>query len=103
MYKICQTKQSAERQRHIVDCLFEMLKSIPFQDVTVQALCQKSEVPRKTFYRYFDGKEDVFDAMVDYIMLITSAFPVPTAKGNGALRKRIWKRCFFSGTNTTVF
>ena len=94
MYKICQTKQSAERQRHIVDCLFEMLKSIPFQDVTAQALCQKSEVPRKTFYRYFDGKEDVFDVMVDYIMLDYERFPGPYREGERRTSEKDMEKMF---------
>ena len=80
-----------------------MLKSIPFQDVTAQALCQKSEVPRKTFYRYFDGKEDVFDAMVDYIMLDYERFPGPYREGERRTSEKDMKRCFFSGTNTTIF
>lgn len=35
MYKVCKTKQSAERQRYIVDCLMEMLFSMPFHEITV--------------------------------------------------------------------
>ena len=81
MYKVCKTKQSAERQRYIVDCLMEMLFSMPFHEITVQALCKKADIPRKTFYRYFEGKEDVFDAMVDQVMLEYERFPGPYRQG----------------------
>lgn len=77
MYKSCKTKQSAQRQRHVVDCLLEMLQSQDFSQVTVQALCRRAQLPRKTFYRYFECKEDVFDAAVDFLMMDFAAFDGP--------------------------
>lgn len=94
MYKACKTKQSAERQRSIVDCLMEMLLSMPFQEITVQALCLKADIPRKTFYRYFDGKEDVFDAMVDNVMLEYERFSGPYRVGDRRTSEKDMEKLF---------
>ena len=94
MYKVCKTKQSAERQRYVVDCLMEMLFSMPFHEITVQALCKKADIPRKTFYRYFEGKEDVFDAMVDQVMLEYERFPGPYRQGKHRTSEKDMEKLF---------
>ena len=68
MYKDCKTPQSAQRQRHIVSCLVCMMQTQTFQEITVQDLCRKADVPRKSFYRYFECKEDVFTAAIDFLI-----------------------------------
>lgn len=74
MYKLCKTKQSAERQAHIAQCLLELLCECPYAQVTVSALCRRAGVPRKAFYRYFDGKDDVLDAVVDRQFALYESF-----------------------------
>ena len=59
MYKICKTKQSADRQRYISDVLFKMLLRHSIDEISISSLCQKAKIPRKAFYRYFDTLEDV--------------------------------------------
>lgn len=94
MYKMCKTQQSAKRQRHIVDCMNEMLMSTPFHEITVQSLCQSAQIPRKTFYRYFDGKEDVFSAMVDYAMLDYEQFQGPYRDGEAHTSEKDMEKMF---------
>ena len=72
MYKKCKTLQSSERQREFVHTFFEMMKKKQFKEITVSALCKEMGAPRKAFYRYFDGIEDVLNALLDEILL--SAF-----------------------------
>lgn len=69
MYKNCQTLQSAQRQRLFIERFAALLRVQPYDSITVQQLCQEAEVPRKAFYRYFDSKEDLFDALADQLML----------------------------------
>ncbi|MBR2930108.1 MAG: TetR/AcrR family transcriptional regulator [Clostridia bacterium] len=57
MYKICKTERSANRQKLIENTLFEMMKKRHFDDITVTDLCEELKMPRKAFYRYFDGKD----------------------------------------------
>ncbi len=71
MYKLCKTEQSAARQRAIEDALLKKMERTPFEDITITELCEKINIPRKAFYRYFDTKEDalhgaIFHMMCDY-------------------------------------
>lgn len=65
MYKICKTKQSTDRQRYISDVLFKMLLRHSMDEVSISDLCQRAQIPRKAFYRYFDTLEDVVQYRVD--------------------------------------
>ena len=86
MYKICKTKQSAQRQRQIVDCLLEMMQTQTFDQITVLALCQKARIPRKSFYRYFECKEDVFLAAADFLAMDYDRFDGPYRPGASEAR-----------------
>ena len=68
MYKLCKTARSAKRQREIEQALIKLMASTPYSDISVTALCEYLSMPRKTFYRYFDGKEDVLDAFMDHLL-----------------------------------
>lgn len=85
MYKYCKTSQSAARQCHIVSCLLEMLHTHHYDQITVQDLCKKAEVPRKSFYRYFECKQDVLLAAIDFYIQDYESFRLP-GTGPGVLR-----------------
>ena len=76
MYKLCKTDQSTKRQREIENCLFEIMKTQKFEDITVTQLCEKMNMPRKAFYRYFDGKDDALSALIDHSMSEYNGFSV---------------------------
>ena len=59
MYKNCKTDISAQRQKHIAQCLLDMIAKESYEDITITELCQQAGVPRNTFYRYFANKEAV--------------------------------------------
>lgn len=65
MYKICKTEKSIERQKLFQTTLLAMMKKQKYQDITVTSLCKEMEIPRKTFYRYYDSLEDVLFAVID--------------------------------------
>ncbi|MCH3963396.1 MAG: TetR/AcrR family transcriptional regulator [Clostridium sp.] len=43
------------------DKMFELLTAKPFEEITVNELCEKSNYPRATFYNYFDDKYDLLN------------------------------------------
>lgn len=57
-------------KRRIRECFFELLKDTPLNKITVKSICDKAEINRTTFYRYYS---DPFDLMeqIEY-ELITS-------------------------------
>ena len=65
MYKSCKTDISAQRQKHIAQCLLDMIAKESYEDVTITDLCQQAGVPRNTFYRYFANKEAVLRYLLE--------------------------------------
>lgn len=74
MYKLCKTEHSANRQRQIENGLLELMSSTPYEDISVSDLCDHMQIPRKSFYRYFSGKEGALHALLDHTMLDYEGF-----------------------------
>lgn len=68
MYKVCKTEKPAIRQKLIEQTLLEFMKQKPYDAITVTELCDKLKMPRKAFYRYFDGKDDALRGLVDHTL-----------------------------------
>lgn len=69
MYKCCTTEHAARQQRIFEDCLMELLQSKPYSEITISALCERAGYSRYTFYRLYDGKDDVLNSIVDKTLL----------------------------------
>ena len=70
MYKICQTEESQKRQYSIESALLQMMVRMPYAEITVSSLCAEASIPRKTFYRYFEKKDDVLFALIDHTQML---------------------------------
>ncbi len=68
MYKLCKTEQSAKRQREIEMTLLDMMSKKAYGEISITELCEKLSMPRKTFYRYFDSKDDTLYALIEHTM-----------------------------------
>ena len=66
MYKDCRTEQSAGRQRILEKGLLEAMTQQRFDDISISDLCDRMGIPRKSFYRYFSGKEGALHALLDH-------------------------------------
>ena len=69
MYKICKTDQSGRRQREIENALLDLLLIRRYEDITVSDLCERIGLPRKSFYRYFSGKDGALYALIDHTLM----------------------------------
>lgn len=85
MYKICKTEQSTQRQRQMEQGLLELMHTKRYEDISISNLCQRLNIPRKSFYRYFSSKDGALFAMLDHIMLDFYAEGLQTANGGTAL------------------
>ena len=63
MYKEPLRSDSLRRQRHIVDCFARLLEATPYPGLTVRQVCTAAGISRTVFYRYFESKEDLADAL----------------------------------------
>ena len=69
MYKQCQTESSARRQRELEQGLLRVMLKKQYDEITVSDLCQEINVPRKSFYRYFSGKDGALYALIDHALM----------------------------------
>lgn len=69
MYKLCKTEQSAARQRDLEYGLMTVMNTMRYEDITVSDLCQKVNIPRKSFYRYFSSKDGALHALIDHTLM----------------------------------
>ncbi len=68
MYKVCRTERSANRQKLIEETLLSIMREKRFEDITVTELCEKMNMPRKAFYRYFDGIDSALVGLVEHTL-----------------------------------
>ncbi|NLB48850.1 MAG: TetR/AcrR family transcriptional regulator [Erysipelotrichia bacterium] len=47
-------------KEYINIALYSLMFKHPYKDITVTHICQKANVSRMSFYRYFNNKEDIF-------------------------------------------
>ena len=76
MYKLCKTEHSAIRQRELEQGLLSAMLVQRFDEITVSDLCDQMNIPRKSFYRYFSGKQGALYALVDHTFLEYESFSV---------------------------
>lgn len=69
MYKLCMTERSAARQRELETGLLSLMGVRRYDEITVSNLCEYLKVPRKSFYRYFSGKEGALQALLDHTLM----------------------------------
>lgn len=81
MYKLCKTEQSAARQRELEEGLLQAMGSRHYDEISVSDLCQQIGVPRKSFYRYFSGKDGALHALIDHALLSFEGYSIPAGHG----------------------
>lgn len=76
VYKLCKTEQSANRQRALEQGLLQAMLTSQYDEISVSDLCARLEIPRKAFYRYFDGKEGALHALIDHTLMSYELYSV---------------------------
>jgi AcrR family transcriptional regulator len=67
MYIKSENGQAQQSQQLMIDALLILMKSYPFEDITITQICQEAKVVRPTFYRNFESKEDILRLFLDKI------------------------------------
>jgi AcrR family transcriptional regulator len=58
-------QQNERRRLQLLECGLAVFSRKGFTTSRVDDVCTAAQISRATFYRYFENKEDVFDALVD--------------------------------------
>jgi len=87
LYKLCKSEQSAARQRQLELGLLKAMLTQRYEDISISDLCDRLEIPRKSFYRYFSSKDGALAALLDHTLMEfeQSAHPYDTERGSKAL------------------
>ena len=78
MYKFCKTEQSFQRQRELEQGLLAMMEHHRFEEISVSDLCDRLNIPRKSFYRYFSSKDG--KSLVEETRVVTHSSSIPMEK-----------------------
>ena len=80
MYKLCKTEESSKRQRDIEGVLLQLMREKRYDDISVSEICERANMPRKSFYRYFDGKEGAMQSLLYHNITDFHAFSMGSDK-----------------------
>jgi AcrR family transcriptional regulator len=62
------TTASADRRQQLIEHALAVLSRRGYSGSRVEDICAAAGISRATFYRYFDGKDQIFDALIDLMM-----------------------------------
>ena len=94
IYKTCHTEESSQRQRELEQGFLDLLRSQPYEKITLTDLCRQLNVPRKSFYRYFPTKEDCLLALVDHTLADCNDIALQGWDGDTTLDEPVQLRFF---------
>ena len=94
MYKQCRTEQSSNRQRILEQGLLDAMIQQHYDSISVSDLCSRMGIPRKSFYRYFSGKEGALHALIDHALLDYENYPADGTGWEGRTVQQEMERTF---------
>ncbi len=69
MPKPCQTEFAQQRKELLEKSLLNLMETLRYQDISVKEICREANIPRRTFYHYFEDKDDVLDSIIGEITI----------------------------------
>ncbi len=54
-------KRTARTKGYLKKAMTELLRTQPFEDITIKAICARADVNRSTFYAYYSCRRDLID------------------------------------------
>ena len=69
MYLKCISEETVMRQHMIGQTLLDMMQEQPYDKIRVGEICEKANVSRRLFYRYFGCKDGALSALIDNALM----------------------------------
>lgn len=63
------TERAVQQQKLICESLVRLMEEQNYAQITVSDICKHSGIPRRTFYYYYEGKEDALRDLMAQIMI----------------------------------
>ena len=64
----CYTEYATKKKALPKKCLLELMLQQAYKDISVTDICREADIPRRTFYHYFESKDDVLDSMIEELL-----------------------------------
>lgn len=93
MYRKCTTEKTISQQRHLEECMLDLIERRDYNDITVTDLCLYAGITRRIFYRLFETKDDVLYALIDHTLLQYEQYVPPQLEH--ATQQQKYYRHFF--------
>lgn len=68
MLKQCHTEFAYQRRELLERSLLSLMNIKRYHDITVKDICGEASIPRRTFYHYFESKENVLDSILENLI-----------------------------------
>lgn len=79
-----------QRRQQIEEGLLEMLRLTPYEKISVTDLAKQLGMSRKSFYKYFNGKDDCLVSLLDRVIL-EGAIHVTSGPASQEDISRLWQ------------
>lgn len=56
---------SEDKQKRIINAARNEFLSVPYSEVSINKIIKEADIPRGSFYQYFDGKEDLLQCVLE--------------------------------------
>ena len=66
--KLPHTQATQERRGQLEHALLELMRTKGYAQTTVTDICRMADIPRRTYYHYFDCKESLLHALVENML-----------------------------------
>lgn len=77
-------KISEEKQKRILEAAKNEFSNVPYSRVSINKIIKNAEIPRGSFYQYFDGKEDLFELLIhEHLSMILNGLVGEIKRFNG--------------------
>ena len=88
--------EQATSQHRIMNAMAELLEKFPYNAISVQSICDKADISRKTFGRYYQSKEDVVIAQIhaDFAEPIRALLSIMSFKNVADSTRLLYKRSY---------
>ncbi len=86
-YRHCVTENAVDRQRQFENALLELMETKTLPQISIQEICSRVGLSRKSFYRYFSSKEACLHALVDHAILNFTDIPFQNDRAQELLER----------------
>jgi AcrR family transcriptional regulator len=75
MFNLTKNPRAIISMESMAESFYVLLLTKPYEDITIEEICAKAGVTRKTFYRNFETKDDLFDYYLYQVLLLNATSP----------------------------